>query len=189
MSCMNQIFDIPTPTRAHHHLELTQNVMPTQDALPSQCSGSRLSKSTPSLAPTDFAPSISESENGVDLTACSNVNFELRDGQAGVRFEDSSNTSGWTPVVGRRKKRPQLPPCVLRRFPPNHPLRQPESHTTRHSDSASSSEEEVDEDLVIPQTADVYFDVVEGTPGLQINTRNTSRWTPIACRTRSKSKY
>ena len=183
----SEIFDIPTPTRAHHHLELTQNVMPTQDALPSQCSGSRLSKSTPSLAPTDFAPSISESENGVDLTACSNVNFELRDGQAGVRFEDSSNTSGWTPVVGRRKKRPQLPPCVLRRFPPNHPLRQ--SHTTRHSDSASSSEEEVDEDLVIPQTADVYFDVVEGTPGLQINTRNTSRWTPIACRTRSKSKY
>ena len=139
----------------------------------------------PLLAPTDSALSTFESENEVDLTSCSNVNFELRDGQVGVRFEDSSNTSGWTPVVGRRKKRPHLPPYVLRRFPPNHPLRQ--NHTTRRSDS--SSEEEVDEDLVIPQTADVYFDVVEGTPGLQINTRNTSRWTPIACRTRSKSKY
>ena len=77
----SEIFDIPTPTRAHHHLELT-NVVPTQDALPSQRSGS--SKSIPSLAPTDFAPSTSKSENGVDLTACSNVNFELRDGQAGV---------------------------------------------------------------------------------------------------------
>ena len=93
--------------------------------------------------------------------------------------------SGWTPVVGRRKKRPQLPPYILRRFLPNHPLWQ--SHTSRRSDS--SSEEEFDEDLVIPQTADAYFDVVEGTPGLQINTRNTSRWTPITCRTRSKPKH
>ena len=65
------------------------------------CSGS--SKSIPSPAPTDSPLSTSESEDGVDLTACSNINFELQDGQAGVRFEDSSNTSssGWIPVVGR----------------------------------------------------------------------------------------
>ena len=62
------------------------------------------------------------------------------------------------------------------------------TYYTSRCNSDSSSDEEIDEDLVIPQTSDVYYDVVEGTPGLQINTRNTSRWTPIACRTRSKSK-
>ena len=67
----SEIFDIPTPTRAHHGLELT-NVMPTQDALPSQCSGR---KSLSSLARTDFAPFTSKSESGVDLTTCSIVNF------------------------------------------------------------------------------------------------------------------
>ena len=81
----------------------------------------------------------------------------------------------------RRSVKIGLPPHVLHRFPPDHPLRQ--SHTC-HSSNSSSEE---DETLVIPQTADVYSDVVDGTPGLQIETRNTSSWTPIACRTRSKS--
>ena len=179
---------IPTPIRAHQHLELaggsTSPSMPTQDAVSSQILGS--SNSSSSTAPSDSSILTCDNEfakNEVDLATCLNVSFELRDGQAGVRFEDSaSNTSGWTPVVGRRKKRPRLPPHVLRRFPPDHPLRQ--SHTSHCSDSSS----EEDETLVIPQTADVYFDVVDGTPGLQIETRNTSRWTPIACRTRSKSK-
>jgi len=43
-----------------------------------------------------------------------------------------------------------------------------------------------DEELTIPTGATVQFSVNEGTPGLQIRTRYTSSWTPIATRTRSK---
>ena len=76
-----------------------------------------------STVPSDSTIPTCDNEfakNEVDLATCLNVSFELRDGQVGVRFEDSaSNASGWTSVVGRRKKRPRLPPHVLRRF---HPL-------------------------------------------------------------------
>ena len=134
--------------------------------MPSQRSGSR----NDSPVPIDSSPPTSEPEDEpVDLTTCLNVSFELRDGQ----YKDSNHTTSWTPVVGRQKKQPQLPPYILCRFPPNHPLQQ--SHTSR-CNSDSSSDEEVDEDLVIPQTA-VYYDVVghqgyrstQGTPpdGLQ----------------------
>ena len=58
----------------------------------------------------------------VDLTICSKVQFEMRDG------EDTENTAGWTPVIGRCRKKPQLPPYVLRRFPPDHPLRRNQSN-------------------------------------------------------------
>ena len=168
-----------TPTRAHHH-EPAIGTM-TQHALLSQSESKSNSNSTdgdPS-SPT----SESDESNDVDLTTCSNVNYESRNGLPGVCYKDLGTTSSWTPVVGRRKKRPQLPPHILRRFPPDHPLRQP----GRPNLGPESSSEE-DEELVIPQNADVYFNVVKGIPGLQIRTRNTSRWTPVASRTRSKSK-
>ena len=168
-----------TPTRAHHH-EPAIGTM-TQHAVPSQSESKSNSNSTdgdPS-SPT----SESDESNDVDLTTCSNVNYESRNGLPGVCYKDLGTTSSWTPVVGRRKKRPQLPPHILRRFPPDHPLRQP----GRPNLGPESSSEE-DEELVIPQNADVYFNVVKGIPGLQIRTRNTSRWTPVASRTRSKSK-
>ena len=52
------------------------------------------------------------------------------------------------------------------------------------SDDSSSG----DEELTIPTGANVQFSVNEGTPGLQIRTRYTSSWTPIASRTRSSVK-
>ena len=78
--------------------------------------------------------------------------------------------------------RPQIPPFVLRRFPPDHPI---------HHSCASCSddtESEEDEEFTIPQSANGFFNIVDGTPGLHISTRNTSSWTPIATRTRSECK-
>ena len=48
----------------------------------------------------------------------------------------------------------------------------------------------MDEEICIPQNtdADVCFNILDGVPGLQVMTKNSSKWTPIACRTRSKSK-
>ena len=48
----------------------------------------------------------------------------------------------------------------------------------------SSSE---DEELTILAGANVQFNILEGTPGLQIQTMNSYKWTPVALRTRSKS--
>ena len=67
---------------------------------------------------------------------------------------------------------PQTIPCENR------------SHSRDQSDVSSSE----DEELCIPAGANVHFNIYEGTPGLQIRTRCTSSWTPIASRTRSKSK-
>ena len=114
--------DNPTPTKAHHHLELTRGSkspsMPTQDAVPSQSSGS-----SNSPASIDSSLSTSESEDGVDLTACPNVSFELRDGLAGVRLKTQI-----TPLVGHlwlaggKNDLNYLLHFKLRRFPLNHPL-------------------------------------------------------------------
>ena len=180
------------PSRAHHsgavvptQVEVSKSVSPvtipstTSDMDPLPPSNS---ESTPDVDP--LPPSNSESDNSIDLTTCSNVSFETRDGHPGVRFtaEKSDKTSEWTPVVGRRKKRPQIPPFVLRRFPPDHPIHQ------SHASCSDDTESEEDEELTIPQSANVFFNIVDGTPGLRITTRNTSSWTPIATRTRSKCK-
>ena len=45
----------------------------------------------------------------------------------GVSYQDTENTAGWTPVIGKLRKRPQLPPNVLHRFPPDHSLRRNQS--------------------------------------------------------------
>ena len=65
-------------------------------------------------------------------------------------------------------------------FLPDYPLRW----------NQSNSDTEADEEICIPQNADadVCFNILDGVPGLQVTTKNSSKWTPIACRTRSKSK-
>ena len=107
-----------------------------------------LATSTCSLSPP------TSGSNNVDLTICSKVQFQLRDGVPGVPYQNTENTAGWTPVIGRRRKEPQLPSYVLRRFPPDHPLRQ----------NQSNSDSETDEEICIPQNADadVCFNILDG---------------------------
>ena len=80
--------------------------------------------------------------------------------------------------VVRRRKRPELPSYVLRRFQ-GHPLRWNQS---------SEGDSETDEEICISQNANLYFNITDGVPGLQVTAKNSSQWTPIALRTRSKSK-
>ena len=63
-------------------------------------------------------------------------------------------------------------PNVLHRFPPDHPLRW----------NQSNSDSKTDEEICIPQNADadVCFNILDGVPGLQVTTKNSSKWTPIA---------
>ena len=52
---------------------------------------------------------------------------------------------------------------MLRRFPPDHPIHQ------SHASCSDDTESEQDEELSIPQSANVVFNIVDGTPpiGLQ----------------------
>ena len=45
-----------------------------------------------------------------------------------------------------------------------------------------------DTELAIPDQASVEFSMVDGKPGLQIHTKCTRSWTPIAARTQAKLK-
>ena len=155
--------------------------MPTpqpDSSSPSQSGSSTVDSKTQSPTSAD------ELGDTIDLTSCCNVNFEMRDGCPGVRYQDSDNVAGSTPVVGRQRKQKRLPDFVLRRFPPDHPMQKTHQDSGSQSDVAGSE----DEELTIPTGANMRFDIYEGTPGLQIQTSNTSRWTPIASRTRSKFK-
>lgn len=167
----------PTPTPKQSTAE-SQSPAPDTCKSPSPASNQSTADSQ-SPASSDESGAMS---NGVDLTTCSNVDFEIRDGCPGVSYHDPENVAGWTPVVGRRRRRRELPDFVLRRFPPDHPMRK--AHSQDQSDLSSSE----DEELRIPAGANVHFNIYEGTPGLQIRSRCTSSWTPIASRTRSKSK-
>jgi len=60
----------------------------------------------------------SDPESEIDLLSCADVIYEKRGDVHGVSYCDLSNSCGWTPVVGRRKKKTPLPEHVLRRFPP-----------------------------------------------------------------------
>ena len=92
----------------------------------------------------------------------------------GVSYHDStSNKHGWTPVVGRRKKKTPLPEYVLRRFPPH---RRAELQRVS-SDSEFSGP---DEPLQIPESASVEFTVHRSSSQ---DKRNYTNWTPIASRT------
>ena len=126
------------------------------------------SNSTPSANSGCGFSQPTSGTNNVDLTTCSEVQFELRDGVPGVCYQDTANTAGWTPVIGRRTKRTQLPSYVLRRFPADHPLRRNQSNQNSESDS------EMDEEICIPQNANVCFNIKDGVPSLQVTTKNSS---------------
>lgn len=100
----------------------------------------------------------------VNLTKCSGVSYEKKNGVHGVAYKTSEG-DGWTEVVGRK----------VRYGPRKAPAQ----------DGASSSDEE---ELVIPDGATVTFCDGHGTPGLRVCTRKFKSWTPIATRTRSKRK-
>ena len=89
----------------------------------------------------------------------------------------SINGHQW--LVEEKKKIP-LPDYMLRRFPP---------HRRQELQAVSSDSESSDSDqpLDIPEKASVKFAVHDGYPGLQVRTRVTSNWTPIASRTRAKA--
>ena len=127
--------------------------------------------------------SVTHDSPCVDLTSCSDVQYEVRDGVHGVSYSFSNDESSWTPVVGRRQKRRPVPDFVQRRFPPGHSIH----HLSSDSDSGS---EDLDLDTVIPTGAnlDVQFTAIENIPGLTVKTRNTQSWTPIATRTRARLK-
>ena len=105
-----------TPIGAHRPSSLAKSEGPAPSensaSVTSQTNGSTAnSKSTPlaTSASSGSSPSVDgsvSSANSVDLTACSNVHFESRDGLPGVCYKDTENTASWTPVVGRLKKRP-----------------------------------------------------------------------------------
>ena len=103
---------------------------------------------------------------------------------AGVVYRTEEGNEGWTPVRGRRRRAKRTVPLhlVRRRAPPDVKATL-ESSSDSESDSDSSSAS-----LSIPDHATVNFSVVDGKPGLQVNTRNTRAWTPIAARTRAKLK-
>ena len=59
------------------------------------------------------------------------------------------------------------------------------SHLKGCSDLYTS---ESDIPLTIPKHANVKFSVVDGIPGLSIATRKTRTWTPVASRTRARTR-
>ena len=122
---------------------------------------------------------VSDSEQHIDLKACTDVKYEKREGVHGVIVRHCNNEQTWTPVYGRRRKRIPLNEAQLRKVPPH--CRHPPP-----SDEDSSSESDIP--LTIPEDANVNYTVVDGTPGLSIATRRTRNWTPIASRTRARAK-
>ena len=123
----------------------------------------------------------SASSSPFGLTDCKDVSYELRGQLHGVSYtvDDESGATGWTPVVGRKKKR-RLPEGFLRRLPPDARQRYVNQ---LHSGSDSGSDQDLND--IIPEHAAVTYSIVDDVPGLSIQT-NTRQWTPIAARTRAK---
>ena len=111
----------PTPTPKQSTAE-SQSPAPDTCKSPSPASN-QCTADSQSPASSDESGAVSD---GVDLTTSSNVDFEVRDGCPGVSYHDPENVAGWTPVVGRRRRR-ELPDFVLHRFPPDHPMRKTQS--------------------------------------------------------------
>ena len=130
-------------------------------------------------ASSDSQSSASSSPFG--LTDCKDVSYEMRGQLHGVSYTESGAT-GWTPVVGRKKKR-RLPEGFLHRLPPDACQRY---ENQLHFGSDSGSNQDLND--IIPEHAAATYSVVDDVPGLSIQTRNTRQWTPIAARTRAKLK-
>ena len=85
----------------------------------------------------------------MELAACSDAQYEVKDGVHGVLYCCSSDRSNCTPVVGRRKKQGPIPDFIQGRFPPGHPLRH---SISPESDSAS---DDLDLNTIIQTGANV----------------------------------
>ena len=79
----------------------------------------------------------------------------------------------------KEKRRSLYPNYVLRRFPPHH-------CEELQSASYDSDTSDTDQPIVIPENSHVEFAVYNNSPGLQIKTRGTMNWTPVASRTRAR---
>ena len=122
-------------------------------------------------------------EKGIDLNSCSNVRYDKRGTVHGVTYS-IGDKEGWTPVIGKRAKRSVPLHLLCLRAPPHVKVALPPSDESTSCDSDDSD----CSDLVIPDHANVNFSIVDGKPGLQVSTRCTRSWTPIAARTRAKLK-
>ena len=169
--------DSLSPNSAHPVAKSTPASLPATNELPVQSSPSENQSACSDSRHN--ADSDTETELEVDLLSCTEVAYEKREDTHGVAYCDASNMYQWTPVVGKKRRRTPLPDYMLRRFPPHR--RQELQMISSDSESSDS-----DQPLDIPEKASVKFAVCDGKPGLQVRTRNTSNWTPIASRTRAK---
>ena len=163
-----------TPSNAHH-------------VGPEQCSVTPVKESNDSISDTGSnsqacTPQQDEQNKPPNLNLCSNVRYDKRGGVHGVTYCTEEGDEGWTPVKRRRVKR-TVPLHLVRRRAPPHVKATLVSSSDSETDSDSSSTS-----LTIPDHATVNFSIVDGKPGLQVNTRNTRNWTPVAARTRAKLK-
>jgi hypothetical protein len=128
---------------------------------------------------TRSSPTGSLDSPAVDLAECTNIQYAMKDG---VSFTGHLKEQGWTPVVGRRRRR-SIPNFVKRQFPPDHPIHHRDSDTESESDEGAL-------DIAIPTggTATIDYMMIDNTPGLIVKTRCTRAWTPIATRTRGRLK-
>jgi len=134
------------------------------------------------VTPQCGSPQNINTSPSVDLQNCDEVTYEKKDHVLGVSYIDENGSAGWTPVVGRKKKRCRLPEVFLHRFPPEACLQR-----ANQSDPSDSSGSDQDLDDLIPSHAVVSFSFDEDMqPGLSIKTRSTRQWIPIAARTRAK---
>ena len=191
-SITNTVTDVATspasasPFNGHSDILTPNKAQSNEDA---NCDSKSLNtiasqpEAIPAIQETSSASTTgSDPESEVDLLLCDSISYEKRGVTHGVSYHNSANNKhGWTPVVGRRKKKTPLPEHVLRRFPPQ---RRVELQSVS-SDSESSGP---DEPLLIPDSASVEFVVHNSQPGLHVKTRGTMNWTPIASRTRARLK-
>ena len=74
------------------------------------------------------------------------------------------------------------------RAPPHVKANLPPSDAKLSTCGSESDCTDTQSDLDIPDHASVNFFIFNGKPGLDITTRNTNSWTPVAARTRAKFK-
>ena len=101
-----------------------------------------------------------------------------------VTYSTEDGNDGWTPVRSKGVKRAVPLHFVRHRAPPYVKATLPSSNDSESaSDSDSSSIS-----LTILDHATVNYSIIDNKPGLQVSTRNTKSWTPIATCTRAKQE-
>ena len=126
-------------------------------------------------APNESIPSDSESSNSsdtseldVDLLSCADVCYENKDGIHGVSYLDSSSKSWMDTSCWLEEKED---PTIWIRLT-----------TVPSSPSCKAINHLIPQPLVIPETSHVKFTIHDRRPGLQVRTRSTMNWVPIASR-------